>query len=118
MTGGDELPDPRPPLRHPALMDLSFAALGWMFRLVEAVGSPRFGETLERTQFYLTRANGHASTPAERAVVRALFDGLGEVNRANLAAERLLAESVSGMGAADATEFVELCEADQDPGLR
>ena len=98
-------------------MDLSFASLGWIFRCVEAIGSPRFGETLERAQFYLGRARAHTSTPAEVEVVWALFEGLGKVNSANLAAERLLAESVSGMDAAEACEFVELIEAsvEDDP---
>lgn len=112
MINEDSLPNPRPPLKHPPLMDLSFAALGWLFRTVDAVGSPRFGESLERAQFYLMRANAHAGTPAEIELVRALWEGLGEVNRANLAAERLLAESVSGMNAAEAAEFVELAEGD------
>ena len=116
MINEDSLPNPRPPLRHPPLMDLSFAALGWLFRCADAVGSPRFGETLERAQFYLFRAGDYADTPAERALVRAMWEnGLGEINRANLAAKQLLAESVSGMNAAEAAEFVELIEAEGEP---
>ena len=117
MINADDLPDPLPPLRHPPLLDLSFAALGWLFRCTGAIGSPRFGEALERTQFYLMRANAYAETPAEKALVWALFEGLGEINGENLAAERLLAESVSGMNAAEATEFVELIETEvEGPG--
>lgn len=118
MTDEDGLlPDPRPPWRHPPLMDLSFASLGWIFRCSAAIGTPRFGETLERAQFYLGRARAYADTPAELEIVWALFEGLGKVNSANLAAKRLLAESVSGMDAAEACEFVELCEAaaEDDP---
>lgn len=117
MINEDHLPDPRPPLRHPPLMDLSFAALGWLHRAAAAVGSDRFVEALDRSRFYLGRCAGHATTPAERAVVDGLSAVVDGLVTANARSRVLLADSVSGMGAADATEFVELCEADRDPGL-
>ena len=114
MINEDELPNPRPPLKHPPLMDLSFAALGWVLRCTAAVGSTRFDESIERARFYIDRAGEHAHTPAERAVVQSMADGLDEVCRANARAASLLGESVSGMDAAEATEFVELCEAEPE----
>ena len=118
MINEDELPNPRPPLMHPPLMDLSFAALGWLHRTAAAVGSDRFVEALDRSRFYLGRCAGHAVTPAERAVVDGLWAVVDGLITANALSRVLLSDSVSGMCAADATEFVELCEADHDPGLR
>lgn len=104
----DNLPNPRPPLQHPPLMDHSFAALGWLHRAAQAVGSPRFGETTERAQFYLQKANYYACTPGERAVVRGMFDSLGELIAAHHEAEKLLAESCLGMNAMECWAFTEL----------
>lgn len=107
----DDLPNPRPPLKHPPLMDLSFAALGWLYRAAEASGSERFAETLDRCRFYLERTERHVTTPAERAVFDALSSAVDGLITANAQARVLLSDSVSGMDAAEASEFVELCEA-------
>lgn len=111
----DDLPNPLPPLKHPPLMDLSFAALGWLYRAAGAVGSARFVETLNRAEFYLDRAQQHCDTPADAAVIEGLFASIDALITANAQARTLLAHSVSGMGAAEATEFEELCDAADEP---
>lgn len=110
----DRMPDPRPPLQHPPLMDLSFAALGWLIRSSQAVGAERFFESLERAQFYLDRTAVYAHTPAERAVWEGLSAALDGLIAADRQAREMLRDSVSGMDAAQACEFVELCEAADD----
>lgn len=109
-TNLPELPDPRPPQRHPLLMDVSFACLGWLNRAAQAVGSERFFESLERAQFYLDRTQSCVSTPAERAVWQGLYEALGGLIDADRAARRTLAESCQEMAVADIAEFVELAE--------
>ena len=89
------LPDPRPPLHHPPMMDLSFAALGWLNRAAQAVGSPRFTEAVTRSRFYLERARGHAFTPAECALITGLASSLQGLIEADVEARRLLEESLS-----------------------
>lgn len=106
------IPDPKPPLKHPPLMDLSFAALGWLTRASQAVGADRFFEELERAQFYLGRSRAHARTPGELALIEGLSEALGGLIDADRQARQLLTDSVSGMDAAEATEFIEMCEAE------
>ena len=110
MINEDDLPDPRPPLKHPPLMDLSFAALGWLYRAAGAAGAARFAEAVERARFYLDRANEHCHTPSDAAVMRGLYDSVDALIAANAQARTLLAQSVSGMNAAEATEFEDLCQ--------
>jgi F420-dependent methylenetetrahydromethanopterin dehydrogenase len=99
-------------------MDLSWSALGWMLRASQAVGADRFFEALERAQFYLDRTRAYAHTPAERAIVGGLDEMLGQLIDADRDAREMLKESVSGMNAAEAGEFVELCESgDEMPGI-
>lgn len=105
------LPNPRPPLKHPPLIDHSFAALGWLQRAGQAVGSARFPEAMDRAAFYLSKAGQHAHTPGEDAVMRGLYDSLDYLVAANAEARTLLARGCESMLAADAAEFVELCEA-------
>lgn len=112
MINEDDLPNPRPPLKHPPLMDLSFAALGWLYRAAGAAGSARFAETLNRACFYIDQANEHCSTPADAAVIKGLLASVDALITANAQARTLLWHSVSGMDAADAAEFVELIEGD------
>lgn len=111
----DNLPDPRPARQHPPLMDLSFAALGWINRTAQAVGSDRFPESLNRARFYLARAEEHAFTPAEQAVIDGMHHGIELIVDANAQARTTLAHSCMGMTAADMTEFVELIEALEEP---
>ena len=114
----DRTPDPRPPRQHPPLMDLSFAALGWLLRASQAVGADRFFESLERAQFYLDRTRVYAHTPAEKAIVGGLEEMMGQLINADRDARGMLRDSVSGMNAAEASEFVELCESgDEMPGI-
>lgn len=98
------------PQRFPAVTELSFAVLGWLNRANRAVGSERFDEAVERTSFYLGRLLQSCRTPADVAIYSGLYEALIGLTEADAQARRLLAESVSGMNAAEATEFVELCE--------
>ena len=104
------IPDPKPPRKHPPLMDHSFAALGWINRAAQAIGADRFFESLERSQFYLERTSAHAQTPAEKAIVYGLAEMMARLIAADRDAREMLKESCAGMDAADATEFVEMCE--------
>lgn len=110
MSDADQMPNHRFPSELGALVDFTHAGLGWLLRAAEAVGAPRFRELLDRAGFYLDKAFVVAQTPAERVVV----DGLIQSGLALLVADddarRVLTESVSGMNAADATEFVELAD--------
>ena len=98
-------------MRQPPLVDNAFAAMGWAHRAARAVGSDRFAETITRAAFYFVRAASLARTPGEEAIVSGLQTMLDELAVADAQARVLLAESVSGMDAAEATEFVELSEA-------
>lgn len=114
----DELPEPRTFRGHPPFTDLSFATLGWLNRSARATGADRFFECLERSQFYLERTAVHAHTPAEAAIVDGLAAMLGGLIDADRDARAMLADSCSGMDAAEACEFVEMCEtADEEPVL-
>lgn len=114
MTASEpRLPDPRVASKHPPLMDLSFAALGWLQRAGQAVGSARFPETLDRARFYLNKAKAHARTPGEDAVLSGLYDSLDYLIAANAQARTLLARGCEQMRVADVAEFVELIEADE-----
>jgi hypothetical protein len=104
------LPDPRPPLRHPALMDLSFAALGWLNRSAQAVGSDRFTETIHRSRFNIEKAAGHAATPAELAIITGLTASLDALIQADADARQLLSDSVTGIADACAAEMAQLLE--------
>ena len=99
-TPDDDLPDPRPPLQHPPIMELSFAALGWLNRAAQAVGSIRFTESIQRSRFNLERAKDHARTPAELAVIAGLASSLQGLIRADADTRELLAASLSALDAA------------------
>lgn len=113
----DENPEVRFPKRKPPFSDLSFSTLGWLNRAASAVGADRFFECLERAQFYLDRTAATAATPAERAVVAGLTLSLSALIDTDRVARKLLQASCSGMDAAEATEFVEMCEAAENPAL-
>lgn len=106
-----ELPSPRfsakPP---PPLMDHAYSTLGWLHRAAGAVGSHRFTETISRAEFYFVCSARNAHTPGEAALVTGLQIALDELVAADAQARVLLADSVSGMNAAEACEFVELVE--------
>ena len=106
------LPNPRPTAYHPPLMELSFAALGWLNRTAQAVGSDRFAESANRCRFYLARAEEHVFTPAEQSVIEGMRHALELLLADNARTRTLLAESCTGMLASDAAEFVELCESE------
>jgi hypothetical protein len=106
----DRFPNHRFPSELGALVDFTHAGLGWLIRAANAVGAPRFQELVDRAGFYLDKAFVVAQTPAERAVVDSLIQSGLALLEADGDARRVLAESVSGMSAADATEFVELIE--------
>ena len=99
-TPDHDLPDPRPPRQHPPIMELSFAALGWLNRAAQAVGSIRFTESIQRSRFNLERAKDHARTPAELAVIAGLASSLQGLIRADADTRELLAASLSALDAA------------------
>lgn len=103
---------PRIPASRPAspLMDTTFSALGWCHRAAKAVGSARFAETISRASFYARRAGQLAVTPGERAIQTGLLIALDELVIADAQGRAVLSQSVSGMSAAEATEFVEMIE--------
>lgn len=103
------LPNPRPAAKHPPLMEHSFAAQGWLYRAAQAVGSPRFVETIERARFYLDKASKHCRTPGEQAVLQGLYDAVDRLITANAEGRALLTQSCSEMNAAEATEFELRC---------
>lgn len=98
----------------PPLMNNSYAALGWCHRAANAVGSDRFAETVRRASFYVEQVARLATTPGEKAILAGLLTTLDGLITANAQARVLLAESVTGMNAADATEFIELVEGEED----
>ena len=106
----DRFPNHRFPSELGALVDFTHAGLGWLIRASSAVGSPRFSELVDRAGFYLDKAFVVAQTPAERVVVDGLIQSGLALLEADADARRVLTESVSGMSAADAAEFVELAE--------
>ena len=101
--------EPRVPKRYGPLMAQSFA-LGWLNRAAQAVGSPRFPETLRRATLSVDQAATHARAPGDLAVIAGLSLSLDELRRADSQGRILLGESVSGMNAAEACEFVEVLE--------
>lgn len=103
------LPNPRVG-QHPPVMEHAFAALGWLQRAAQAVGSVRFAESLERAAFYLDKTAGHSHTPGEQAVLAGLWTALSNLTEANVQARALLAQGCSGVMVADVAEFVEMCE--------
>lgn len=105
----NHLPSPLPVFRHPALMDL-FAALGWLCRSAQAVGSDRFAETARRSGFYLDKAASNAHTPAELAVITSLTASQDALILADADARELLANSVVGITDACATEVAQLLD--------
>lgn len=90
-------------------MDL-FAALGWLCRSAQAVGSDRFAETARRSGFYLDKAASHAHTPAELAVITSLTASQDALILADADARRLLANSVVGITDSCATEVAQLLD--------
>jgi hypothetical protein len=94
-------------------MSHSFAVLGWTLRAANAVGSDRFAEALRRAEFCFLQAADSARTPGEAAIVTGLQIALDDLVLADSQARVLLTDSVSGMNAADAVEFVELIEGDE-----
>jgi len=111
----NSLPDPRFSFRRqPPLLDHTFSVLGWIHRATRAVGSERFAETISRAEFYFAQASQHARTPGDAALLIGLNVAIDELIAANAQARVLLADSVSGMDAAEATEFVELAEQADD----
>lgn len=107
----EDMQEPKPMRSVYPMADLSFATLGWINRSARAIGANRFFECLERAQFYLERTIATAQTPAERAIVYGLAEMMARIIDADREAREMLKESCSGMDAADATEFVEMCEA-------
>lgn len=103
------LPNPRVG-KHPPVMEHAFAALGWLQRAAQAVGSVRFAESLDRAAFYLDKTGEHSHTPGEQAVLAGLRSALSNLTEANAEARALLAQSCSGMMVADVVEFIELVE--------
>jgi hypothetical protein len=95
-------------------MDLSFAALGWLYRLAQAVGSNRFEETVHRANFYLGKASACAQTPAELAVLAGMRVSLDALLQADIEARELLGEAVSGIADACASEADQLLRASED----
>lgn len=98
----------------PPLMNNSYAALGWCHRAANAVGSDRFPETVRRAAFYVEQVSRLATTPGERSILAGLAIALDELVIADVQARQVLADSVSGMNAAEATEFVELVESGEE----
>lgn len=111
------LPNPRVG-KHPPLMEHSFAALGWLQRAAQAVGSARFAESLDRAAFYLDKTAAHAHTPGEQAVLAGLWSALSNLTDADTQARTLLAHGCGGMAAADAAEMVERIENPENPFYR
>lgn len=108
------LPNPRVG-KHPPLMEHSFAALGWLQRAAQAVGSPRFPETLDRVAFYLDKTARHAHTPGERAVLAGLWAAVSNLADANAQARTLLGHGCEDMVVAEAAELVERIENPDNP---
>ena len=98
MANDENLPDPRPVTITP-LMEVSFAALGWLNRAAQAVGSIRFTEAVTRSRFYLDRARKIAATPAELAVITGLAASQRGLIEADAQARELLEESLSDFDA-------------------
>ena len=99
MANDDNLPDPRPVTVTP-LMDVTFAALGWLNRTAQAVGSERFAEAMTRSRFYLDRARTIAATPAELAVITGMAASQQGLIEADAQARELLEESLLDFDAA------------------
>lgn len=113
MANDDNLPNPYP-RKVTSLMDVTFAALGWLNRTAQAVGSERFAEAVTRSRFYLNRARKIAGTPAELAVITGLASSLPGLIEADAQARGLLEESLLDFDAA----FEAGClpaESDDDP---
>ena len=92
----DDLPDPRPSTKPAPLLEHSFGVLGWLNRAAQAVGSTRFGECVQRIEFNLHKADMHAKTPAERAVMAGLRASLDALVHADAEARELLDDSALG----------------------
>ncbi len=81
-------------------MEFSFAALGWINRASQAVGSDRFVETVHRARFNIDAAAAYAVTPAETAVLEGLSATLEAVVQADSEARALLGEAFSELAEA------------------
>ena len=99
MANDDKLPNPYP-RKVTSLMEVTFAALGWLNRTAQAVGSERFAEAVTRSRFYLDRARNLAATPAELAVITGMASSLPGLIEADVQARELLEESLSDIDAA------------------
>lgn len=106
----DELADALRPRKPRSLMNHTFAVLGWCHRAVGAVGSPRFGEIISRAANEFQKAAQHAHTPGDSALLTGLNVMIDDLVVTDAQVRALLTESVSGMNAAEATEFVEMVE--------
>lgn len=115
MYADGPMPDPRFPVHKPPFLDFTYAVLGWVHRSAQAVGSDRFAECVARAIFYFGQAARHAHTPGEDSLISGLQVMLDELITANAQARVVLADSVSGMDAAEANEFVEMCESGEEP---
>ena len=91
-------------------MELSFAALGWLNRSAQAVGSEKFVETVQRSRFNIGKAAGYAATPAELAIITGLTTSLDTLIQADADARHVLGDSVSGIPDACAAEIAQLLE--------
>ena len=99
MADDYNLPNPYP-RKVTSLMDVTFAALGWLSRTAQAVGTERFAEAVTRSRFYLDRARNIAGTPAELAVITGMASSLPGLIEADVRARELLEESLSDIDAA------------------
>jgi hypothetical protein len=114
-----KLPWPYPPRRHPPLMEFSFAALGWINRAAQAVGSDRFVETVHRARFNIDAAAAYAVTPADMAVLEGLSATLEAVIQADSEARALLGEAFSELAeafTADVDQFLQTTDDPSDTG--
>ena len=91
-------------------MDLSLAALNWLCRSAQAIGSDRFAETACRRSLDLVKAASHAHTPAEREIIAGLTASLDALILADAEARELFADSLAGIADACATEIAHLLE--------
>ena len=91
-------------------MELSFAALGWLNRSAQAVGSEKFVETVQRSRFNIGKAASYAATPAELAIITGLTTSLDTLIQADADARHVLGDSVSGIADACAAEVAQLLE--------
>jgi hypothetical protein len=110
ISNDNSLPCPYPSPKVPPLLSHSFAALGWIGRAGQAVGSDRFAEAVTRASFNIDQCAIYVHTPAEKAVLEGLLGMVDGVVRADAEARELLGDSVSGMADLCADEVVQVLE--------